>query len=598
MNKEKVSVIVPVYNMEKYLNDSLDSLINQTYRNLEILIIDDGSTDNSLKICNEYALKDERIKIIHQENQGLSGARNTGLDNASGDYYAFLDSDDVLIDTMIEELYNLLIKYDADISMCSVIKKIQSEEFCFRQVEKENITVYEGREKSELINLYNLNSAIQCNKLFKKEILKDIRFPLGKYHEDEFVIHRELYNANRIVETNRMLYIYLRHKDSITSNKTAKNEYDICLAYLDRIRFAEEKKLEYMKTAALAYLNRHVDTNIKNYTYFDGHMEYLEKMCSIKHSISNGYLPADESEIKLSNVYKHAYLLMIHKNDLFLDMLLEQLDFPLNDIYIHIDKKCKSFTFNDIKKLKYARTYNVDPIEVNWGGYSQIKCEYVLMKAARENGPYFYYHFMQGESYPLKSQHYIYQYFEQKKDKILVCIDNYQDVSQRVKTIYLFNESYGKFSKIDMKLANFTTKFSDFQNKIGFDRFRKFNLEIRKGFCLWSIPNDFLEYLLEKEKLVHKIFKYSYCCDEIYIQTLAYNSKFRDRINFDKEQKYSTSKWYSTWSLKEGRPGHYFRFEDIPNIINSDCLFARKFTGQEGLAIIMTLKKHIEVSNE
>lgn len=120
IQNEKISVIIPIYNVEAFLERCLNTVCGQSYKNLEIILVDDGSSDNCLKICKEFADKDDRIKVIHQSNQGVSAARNTGLDMATGDYIAFVDSDDYIHTEMYERLYSLLKKYDADMSACFI----------------------------------------------------------------------------------------------------------------------------------------------------------------------------------------------------------------------------------------------------------------------------------------------------------------------------------------------------------------------------------------------------------------------------------------------------------------------------------------------
>lgn len=243
-NEELISVVVPIYNTEKYLRECLDSIVNQTYKNLEILLINDGSTDSSLDICKEYEEKDNRIKIISQENQGLSGARNTGIDNSSADLLMFIDSDDVMLDTMIEELYNNLIEYDADISYCDFFYYYMDKENDFTQEENTTITTYSDQDKINLL-FHDGYIPVQWNKLFKREIFDDIRYPLGKIHEDEYVIHRQFYNAKKLVKTNRKLYKYRKHKDSIMSSDNPKKKYDAYLGFIDRFYFFHQKHQFY-----------------------------------------------------------------------------------------------------------------------------------------------------------------------------------------------------------------------------------------------------------------------------------------------------------------------------------------------------------------
>ena len=272
---ELISVIVPCFNVEKYLSNCLDTIINQTYKNLEILVINDGSKDNTQKIIDEYVLKDNRIKAFYQENQGLSAARNKGLDNASGEYYVFVDSDDDILPTMIEELYELLIKNDADIAVCDFYQvKSQDLEVPISQDEDEETLCVSGDSRFEIIFSNYLVTVVQWNKLFKKKIFDDIRFPVGMFHEDEFVIHREIFNAEKVVYTNRRLYRYHIRQQSITKSKDSIRMYHASLGFCDRIDFFNEKKLykcaAYVLRSFEQYLKccRIADTGYKNFDYY------------------------------------------------------------------------------------------------------------------------------------------------------------------------------------------------------------------------------------------------------------------------------------------------------------------------------------------
>ena len=248
--KEKISVIVPIYNSEKYLNGCLDSILNSTYKNLEILLINDGSTDSSLDICKEYEKSDSRIRIISQENRGLSAARNTGIDNASSNYYVFIDSDDEIMPTMIEELYDLLIKKNADIAMCNFYYHRLSEQVKIRRTK-----TFSGNSKFQLLEQnYLLITTVQWNKIFRKEIFDDLRYPEGLYHEDEYIIHHELDKAKKIAFTNRKLYHYFNRESSITNRKDLKRNYDVVLAYVDKINFFRKKEMYHYSMIFMRYL--------------------------------------------------------------------------------------------------------------------------------------------------------------------------------------------------------------------------------------------------------------------------------------------------------------------------------------------------------
>ena len=222
MEKELISVIVPVYNVEQYLPKCIDSIINQTYSNLEIILIDDGSTDKSGRICDCYKEKDERIKVIHKPNGGLSSARNKGLEFAKGDLIGFVDSDDYLELTMYEHLINGMKDSNADISMCNFyydnngIKKIANPNTVNCYFEKE----------IKYHNIYNEYSAVTIhtwNKLYKKYIFDYLRFPDGLVFEDTNILCDILSQTNKIAYISEPLYNYVFRSESIFHSFSIKH---------------------------------------------------------------------------------------------------------------------------------------------------------------------------------------------------------------------------------------------------------------------------------------------------------------------------------------------------------------------------------------
>ena len=225
-----VSIIVPVYNVKSYVGECVESLCRQTYTNLEILLVDDGSTDGSGEVCDEYADRDERIRVIHQANRGLSGARNMGLDDARGEYIAFVDSDDLVSTNYVETLYELLMKYEADIAACAYVKgtteqltdireKVLSldnvKEICMPSVKL--LKQWHGK--------YKQQETVAWNKLYCREVWngrKKIRFPESRNHEDVLISHLVVQGAKTIVLTTEILYFYRIRKGSIT----LQTEYD------------------------------------------------------------------------------------------------------------------------------------------------------------------------------------------------------------------------------------------------------------------------------------------------------------------------------------------------------------------------------------
>ena len=241
----EVSIIVPVYNVEEYLENCIESILNQTFKDFELILVDDGSTDNSGKICDIYEKKDTRIKVIHKNNGGLSSARNAGLDIADGKYIGFVDSDDYIHYQMYEKLYSQIINNKADISVCGFQK--------VKKFKKDLLSTNKFYEKVELFNniealeqlycKYSTEFVVSWNKLYIKTLFKDIKFKEGAIHEDEFIIHQLLYKVNKVVYNNEKLYFYLQRKGSIVSSKAEVCQIDKIYALSDRIKFFYDKEL-------------------------------------------------------------------------------------------------------------------------------------------------------------------------------------------------------------------------------------------------------------------------------------------------------------------------------------------------------------------
>jgi len=247
---QKISIIVPIYNVEKYLRKCLDSIINQTYKNIEIILINDGSPDNSLNICKEYQAKDERIIIIDKQNGGLSDARNAGLDTMTGEYVTFIDSDDWITEDYCETLYNNLKKYDADISGCN---NIRAEDDYTVIKNNDSINEVEYNNIEAISAFQDTGQVMSCAKLYKNSMFDNLRFKKGKINEDEFIFHRIFYNCNKYVYTNKIMYYYRKTEGSIIRSPFSVKKLDIIAAYEDRLMFVKEKGLKklYKKTEQL-----------------------------------------------------------------------------------------------------------------------------------------------------------------------------------------------------------------------------------------------------------------------------------------------------------------------------------------------------------
>ena len=229
-----VSVIVPVYNVAPYLREALDSVVNQTYKDLEIIIVDDGSTDGSTDICKEFADSDNRIKLIKQPNKGLSGARNTGLEIATGDLVAFVDSDDSISPLFVELLVSAMISSDSPIGVCrcSIIysngsMKGVAASSVFPTISK---GVYERADALRLL-VEETMSVNVCHKIFRREFFSDVRFAEGHVYEDAFLCFKLFDKAERVVLVDESMYNYRRRPDSITASVSMNNINDCLLAH-------------------------------------------------------------------------------------------------------------------------------------------------------------------------------------------------------------------------------------------------------------------------------------------------------------------------------------------------------------------------------
>lgn len=237
-----ISIIVPVYNVKDYITKCLDSICGQTYKNLEIIVVDDGSTDGSGDICDAYALKDDRIKVYHRNNGGLSVARNQGLDIATGEYIGFVDSDDWIDCDMYEFLYEQLTAKGADISICShyvekpgkiKIKYASDETLEFSSHDAIHLLV-----KDKIIRNY------AWDKLFRKSLFAELRFPQNRYFEDLAIMYRVFHLAQKVVMKGHPKYHYIVRDTSITGSKyNPEKEYHMFLAVYEQNNFILKKKI-------------------------------------------------------------------------------------------------------------------------------------------------------------------------------------------------------------------------------------------------------------------------------------------------------------------------------------------------------------------
>lgn len=235
-----ISVIVPVYNVADYLEECVNSLVDQTKDNIEIILVDDGSTDSSKEICNKVAQRYDNIKVIHKVNGGLSSARNAGIDIANGRYLAFVDSDDWVHKDMLKVMFELATKNDADIVQCDFLR-VNSIEQINNIDDNSDYKILSNIESlCELHEETYVNTILAWNKIYRKELFDEIRYPNGKIHEDELTTYKLIYKANKIIKTNRVLYYYRYNTNSITTANFSEKKLSALEALEERINFMKK----------------------------------------------------------------------------------------------------------------------------------------------------------------------------------------------------------------------------------------------------------------------------------------------------------------------------------------------------------------------
>lgn len=297
-----ITVIVPVYNVERYLKKCVDSILEQTYSNIEILLVDDGSTDSSGIICDKYSTLDNRIQVFHKKNGGLSDARNVGIQHMNGEYVVFIDSDDTIKNNYIEYLYNLLEKNNADIAMCNFEYIREDGTLINNPQNTGEVLNYSQKDAlSELLNGKRINTSASM-KLYKSILFSDVRYPVGKLYEDIGTTYKLFLKTDHFVYGDNALYVYLCRKGSITKNVFSEKK-------LDGIYFTEEM-CKYIQNVHPSlknlcdcrvykqYITMYLD--MKNYKYSNKEIEI--KLFS---KIKNTELTSCDGRIKLYYTVSH-----------------------------------------------------------------------------------------------------------------------------------------------------------------------------------------------------------------------------------------------------------------------------------------------------
>ena len=260
-NNPIISVIIPVYKVEPYLCKCVDSVLTQTYADLEIILVNDGSHDNCGKICDEYAERDERVKVIHKENGGLSDARNAALDVMKGEYVAFVDSDDWVLPSYIGDMYENLRKYNSDISLSGIVYVYENNKKDMVLAVSNSEGLYSQKEAVE--NLFYQKGIYPSaySKLYKAELFKSIRYPKGKLNEDSAVTYKIFCLSDRISYTNANNYYYLQRTGSIENSRFSLKKMDAIDIVDEMLAWIGENKPEYKKAA----ICRFVGMNLRIY---------------------------------------------------------------------------------------------------------------------------------------------------------------------------------------------------------------------------------------------------------------------------------------------------------------------------------------------
>lgn len=280
-----ISVIVPVYQVEEYLDQCVKSIINQSFNELEIILVDDGSTDNCPAMCDEWAEKDKRIKVIHKPNGGLSDARNAGLEIATGEYISFIDSDDWILSDMYEKMLFTIQKENADICACNIRACYPSHESVWGCKE---YTVGNAEQILDMLYSDTKYPVSAWNKLYKRGCWKELRFPVGKICEDAFTTYQLVHNAERIVQIPEAFYCYRIRPESIMTSAFSIKRMDEEEAWRANYQFVKTYYPALYKKAFGFYLQKvHVLTRT---IPKKKRKEYPQQVKYLKHIMKNNML--------------------------------------------------------------------------------------------------------------------------------------------------------------------------------------------------------------------------------------------------------------------------------------------------------------------
>lgn len=276
-----LSIIVPVYNVEEFLQECIESIIDNDYESKEVILVDDGSTDNSGRICDSYAQKYDYIKVLHKKNGGLSSARNHGIEFASGEYLGFVDSDDIIDHNMYSEMMSHAKLHNADMVVCGIYNYYSGEKENTVAVHAKSTVVYEDNKKYSLFIDHNGMGDYAVNKIYRKSLFGDtIRFPQGKSFEDIYTSYKLYERAKKVVCIDKDLYYYRYRLDSISRSSVYNpNMINIMLSTKEQYEFIKKNAKEYIPQASQKFL--------------DGNMLFLN------HMYSNKMIKKEKKQVKM-----------------------------------------------------------------------------------------------------------------------------------------------------------------------------------------------------------------------------------------------------------------------------------------------------------
>lgn len=278
-----LSVIVPIYKVESYLDRCVQSIVDQTYKNLEIILVDDGSPDRCPEMCDSWKQRDNRIHVIHKANGGLSDARNVGIEQSHGEWLAFVDSDDYIMPDMYEKLMTEALRCQADIAFCGYFLDYTTHHESLNPFFKDKRKVLSGKEMVEFyFRIHSVEFVVAWNKLYRRSLFfgpSHIRYPVGKLHEDAFTTYKLFYPSRKIVWLNEELYAYVQRDGSIMTNFGLKN-LETILAYTeDYIAWSDKNAPQCRKLVEYAAYMQYINTLLHCHEepQLDPHGELLKK---------------------------------------------------------------------------------------------------------------------------------------------------------------------------------------------------------------------------------------------------------------------------------------------------------------------------------